>query len=176
MSDMNSPDATTLDRQMAAQDQSLETKQSQAAAIRESVAFSQMIAILSRSPQHKHYTLADIEWLVVPPLITGQFAIAERKTRQDGPSIPLGLVFWAAVSPEVDQRLSNLANPVRLHPGEWKSGDILWLIEGAGDPQAISTIINQFLEGPFKGSNLKLRTADEDGRPITSAIAAKPTA
>lgn len=146
-------------------------------AIREAVAFSQMIAILSRSTHHKHYTLADLEWLVVPPLVSGQFYIAEGKTQQDGPSMPLGLVFWATVSLAVDQRLSsNLATPMRLHPSEWRSGEILWLIEVAGETRAITGLLNQVVAGPLKGRVVKLRTVGEDGRPLVKELAAKPAA
>jgi hypothetical protein len=37
----------------------------------------------------------------------------------------------------VDKRLSeNLTAPIRLRPDEWKSGDILWLVDAIGDGAA----------------------------------------
>jgi hypothetical protein len=30
-----------------------------------------MVVVLSRSPAHRHYSLADIEWMVLPPATAG---------------------------------------------------------------------------------------------------------
>src|SRR5262249_50333136 len=99
------------------------------AALRLAVAFSQIVALLMPSPRHKHFSLADLEWLVVPALTSGQYAVAEAKIK-DRLSVPAAAVLWASVSPEVDKRLSEALNsPIRLQPAEWKSGDILWLVE-----------------------------------------------
>lgn len=36
-----------------------------------------------RSPYYKRYTLGDLEWLVIPPLLAGQFRIGEAKAGKD---------------------------------------------------------------------------------------------
>ena len=41
-----------------------------AAALRNALAFTQAIGVLMRSPHYRQYTLGDLEWLVIPPLIT----------------------------------------------------------------------------------------------------------
>ena len=86
-------------------------------ALRRAVAFSQIMSILARSPSHQRFLLADLEWLVYPPLNAGQFAVAEANLLPGIPPLPVATVFWAFVSPEVDQRLSfDLASPVQLKP------------------------------------------------------------
>jgi hemolysin-activating ACP:hemolysin acyltransferase len=41
-----------------------------------------------------------------------------------------GFVLWARVAPDVDARLAqNQRYPGRLHPIEWRSGDIFWIID-----------------------------------------------
>ena len=51
-----------------------------------------------------------------------QQAEAPEKTH---PPVPVGLALWAYVSKDVDERLSsNLDQPIKLVPHEWKSGDI----------------------------------------------------
>ena len=82
-----------------------EAQRRAAIAIRQSVAFAQIVSVLLRSPTHRHYALADLEWLVLPPLMTGQFRVAEASTHQKA-AIPVAVALWASVSAEVDKRLS----------------------------------------------------------------------
>ncbi len=58
-----------------------EAAQHQAAANhRQTVAFAQIISLLMRSPVYRNLSIGDIEWLVIPPLVAGTFAIAEART------------------------------------------------------------------------------------------------
>ena len=61
--------------------------------IRFAVTFTRIVSALTRSPHYKHYTLSDLEWLVVPPILTGQCAVMEAKV--DGRQVPVA----AAASP-----------------------------------------------------------------------------
>ena len=65
-----------------------------------------MIVVLSRSPAHKHYSLADIEWMVLPPVFTGQFYLVEAAHKERGFRAPIAAVTWAFVSEEIDRRLA----------------------------------------------------------------------
>src|SRR5215470_6954575 len=134
-------------------------------AIRQSVAFAQIVSVLMRSPRYRHYTLGDLEWLVVPALATGQWRVVGAQSKQNGVSIPVAVALWAMVSAEVDKKLSeNLHVPIRLRPDEWKSGDILWLVDAVGDPRAVPQVLKQLLETSFKGREAKVRAAGEDGK------------
>src|SRR5215510_11295125 len=144
------------------------TKDSQRAAvsaIRQSVAFAQIVNVLMRSPRYRHYTLGDLEWLVVPALATGQWRVVGAQSKQNGVSFPVAVALWAAVSAEVDKKLSeNLHVPIRLRPDEWQSGDILWLVDAVGDPRVVPQLLKQLLETSFKGREAKVRAAGEDGK------------
>jgi cytolysin-activating lysine-acyltransferase len=134
-------------------------------AIRQSVAFAQIVSVLMRSPRYRHYTLGDLEWLVVPALATGQFRVVGAQSKQNGVSFPVAVALWAAVSAEVDKKLSeNLHVPIRLRPDEWQSGDILWLVDAVGDPRVVPQLLKQLLETSFKGREAKVRAAGEDGK------------
>ncbi len=136
-------------------------------AVHQSMAFAQIVNLMSRSPVHKFFTLADLEWLVIPPLTTGQFAIASAKPQPDAPSMPVAVVLWASVSAETDQRLSgNPDVPVRLRPDEWRSGDILWLIDSIGDQRAVQGLMDQLAGTRFEGRPIKARIVK---RPATPA-------
>jgi hemolysin-activating ACP:hemolysin acyltransferase len=119
-----------------------------------------------RSPHHKHYTLADLEWLVLPPLLTGQFSVAEAGPKAGGLRFPVAVALWASVSPELDKRLSeNLTAPIRLRPDEWKSGDALWLVDAIGDGRIVGPLLKQLGEGVWKGRDVKMRFAGDAGKP-----------
>ena len=76
-----------------------EARRRAAAAVRHSLAFAQIVSILMHSPRYRHYTLGDLEWLVLPPLLTGQCSVAEAKSKDNGASVPVAVALWASVSP-----------------------------------------------------------------------------
>jgi hemolysin-activating ACP:hemolysin acyltransferase len=134
-------------------------------AIRQSVAFAQIVTVLMRSPRYRHYSLGDLEWLVIPALTTGQWRVVGAQSKQNGVSVPVAVALWARVSAEVDKKLSeNLHVPIRLRPDEWQSGDILWLVDAVGEPRVVPQLLKQLLETSFKGREAKVRAAGEDGK------------
>ena len=137
-----------------------------AATLRNALAFTQTLGVLMRSPHYRQYTLADIEWLVIPPLLSGQFRIGEAKpdNNKQGPSLPVAVVFWASVSPDVDKRLMEAKSSApRLKPEEWKSGDILWLVHAAGETRFVRSLIDQLMKTTFKEREIKVLASDRDG-------------
>lgn len=141
-----------------------------AALLSASTAFTQIVTLLMRSPLHKHLSLADLEWLVFPPLLSGQFRIANIGSKKSGAVVPAAVVLWAGVSSEVDKRLSeNPKAPVRLRPDEWRSGEIIWLVEAVGEPAVVSKLLLQLNESTFKGREVRLRTR-EAGSPAFSTL------
>jgi cytolysin-activating lysine-acyltransferase len=142
-------------------------------AIRQSVAFAQIVSVLMRSPRYRHYTLGDLEWLVVPALTTGQWRVVGAQSKQNGVSFPVAVALWAKVSAEVDKKLSeNLHLPIKLRPDEWQSGDILWLVDAVGEPRVVPQLLKQLLETSFKGREAKVRAAGEDGKITVRRLAA----
>jgi len=133
------------------------------------VTFTRIVSVLVRSVHYKHYSLSDLEWLVVPPLLAGQCAVMEASI--NGKQVPVAVALWASVSEEVDKRLSeNLATPVKLRPDEWRSGDILWLIEAVGDAKAIPHLLKQVQETAFKGREARVRTLDAHFRSVVGSL------
>ena len=131
-----------------------------------------MVVVLSRSPAHKHYSFADIEWMVLPPIMAGQFYVVEVMHKERGFRVPIAAVTWAFVSEELDGRLREGAKQrVRLRPDEWKSGDIGWLIDAAGDGKGLDAALQWLKAGPFKERALNLITQHK-GVPIASTLEA----
>jgi cytolysin-activating lysine-acyltransferase len=126
------------------------------------VIFGQIVAILMRSPQHKFLRLADLEWLVLPAVLGGQYSVAQAQLSDT--TVPVGLALWTSVSPAVDLRLSDLSAPGRLQPDEWRSGDIPWLLEVVADAQTRQLILTHLGDTVFKGREIKMRLCGADGK------------
>lgn len=145
-------------------------------ALRNTLAFTQIIGVLMRSEHYKHYALADLEWLVIPPMLAGQYRIGEAKPKTGG-SVPVAVVLWARVSADVDQRLAQVGGgSIRLRPDEWTSGDILWLVHAAGAPRFVREALRQLNETTFKGREVKVRARGRDGKPVVQILSANAQA
>lgn len=136
-------------------------------------AFSQIVAVMMRDPGFRDLRLADLEWLVVPAVMSGQWRLAQMKPEKvagkDGKSVesnvvvPVAAALWASVSPEVDKRLSeDLGKPIQLRANEWLSGNIPWLIAVAGERRAMPSFLKALQETEFKGRDVKVRARSKD--------------
>lgn len=140
-----------------------------------SQSFSDILTILMRTEPFRDMPLKDLEWLVVPPLKLGQFALAhatqpetDQKAANDErpaakkPPMPVGVVMWANVSEDVDRKLrDNRKSPlVRMEAQDWSGGDIPWIIVAAGMPQVLKSVILQTAERVFEGRQVHIRVGD----------------
>jgi hemolysin-activating ACP:hemolysin acyltransferase len=145
----------------------------EAAALRNALAFTQIVGVLMRSPHYKQYTLDDLEWLVIPPLLAGQFRIGEA-TPKEGLTLPVAVVLWARVTAEVDKRLMEADTlAFRLKPEEWTSGDILWLVHAAGETRFVRHVVDQLMKTTFKGREVKVLGRTQDGKPKVHILKAE---
>jgi cytolysin-activating lysine-acyltransferase len=137
-----------------------------ATTLRNALAFSQVVGVLMRSPHYRRYTLGDLEWLVIPPLLARQFRIGEAKVDKKQQAVmPVAVVLWASVSAEVDKKLMDTEDAsLQLKPEEWKSGDILWLVHAAGETRFVRQVVDELTKTTFKGRQVKVRARDPAGR------------
>ena len=138
-----------------------------------------IVAIMMRDRRFRDVRLADLDWLVMPPILVGQWKIARgtmtpskgANTEDGGRIFPVAAALWACVSPEVDARLSaDLDKPLILKPGEWQSGDIIWLIAVPGQPAYVKQLLKHLQETTFQGKQVKIRTADPAGKPAIRTL------
>src|SRR5262245_54621854 len=140
--------------------------------------FSQIVAVMMRDPNFRNLRIADLEWLVLPPAMAGQFRLAlaplaqDKAKGQEGSTLmPVAVALWAAVSNDVDTALSkNRDVPARLRPDQWASGDNLWLMAVAGDQRAMLTFLKQLAEKEFKGRLVKMRMQGSDGKIVVETL------
>jgi cytolysin-activating lysine-acyltransferase len=137
-------------------------------------ALGQITSLLMRSAQHRQLPIADLEWLALPPVMSGQFLLAEAQMKGNGMMAPVGLVLWAAVSPEVDKRLDeNLSDLPRLKPEEWKSGNLLWVIEAIGEGSVVQAMLKRKMDAEWQGRPVKMRVRDKAGVMRVGTLAAE---
>jgi cytolysin-activating lysine-acyltransferase len=116
------------------------------------------ISLMMRSERHRHYSLADLEWLIMPPLVLKQALFAYARPQlppekaaaaamagMEGelPPQPVAMLTWARVSPEVAAKLDSQKKagvPFRLAPQEWRSGDELRVIDVLGQQKAADAL------------------------------------
>jgi cytolysin-activating lysine-acyltransferase len=140
--------------------------------------FAQVVAVLMRDANFRKMRLADLEWLVLPPVMAGQFRLAQApspvgraKGQEGGVLVPVAVALWARVSAEIDTRLSeNLDKPLHLRPNEWASGDNVWLIAVAGDRRAVPKFIEELAKTEFKAQRVKMRLRGPDNKVVVKAL------
>jgi hemolysin-activating ACP:hemolysin acyltransferase len=152
--------------------QSLNNYAADAASLNRVAAVSKLISasigdiavVFSKSPAHKHYSLADIEWMILPAVVSSQAYIAEMQHNETGARAPVAAVTWAYVSVDIDQQLrSAFGQRVKLDPRSWKSGEIAWLIDMAGEPRALAASLDHLNRTAFKDRAVNLWTRGPTG-------------
>jgi cytolysin-activating lysine-acyltransferase len=160
--------------------------------------FAQVVAVLMRDRNFRQMRLADLEWLVLPPLIAGQFRLAQMPAPQRGPAgssqagtqggtlasdhkgdrgkdggmlVPVGVALWARVSSAIDKQLSeNLDKVVRLGSGDWASGEHVWLMAVGGDRRIVPKLLDQLAKDEFKGQRVKMRVRGPDNTVVVRTL------
>jgi cytolysin-activating lysine-acyltransferase len=77
--------------------------------------------LLMNNPSTRHAFFADLEWRVMPPLV-----LEQAKLYMKG-EMPTAFVTWAYLTETVVERV--VRPPFHLAPGDWKSGDKVFLID-----------------------------------------------
>ncbi len=169
----------------AAQQAAPKTTAAQVAAARQTrftEAFSNIVAVMMRDEGFGNLRLRDLEWLVLPPIMSGQWRLGQTRADALGEKspdtdvkrttvLPSAAILWASVSPEIDKRLSeNLDQAIHLRPDEWLSGDNLWLIVAAGDKRVVPKFLRQLAKTDFKGKTVKYRVTGPDGKVVVKVL------
>lgn len=119
--------------------------------------------LMMNMPQYKHVFLIDLEWMVLPPIVLGQYRLFRVENRV------VGFAAWAYLSEAVEARLQE-PNP-RLAPTEWKSGDRLWLIDLHAPFGHQEVALKELRETALKGHRFKMhRWTPQGGRQVIEVV------
>lgn len=124
-------------------------------------AFGKVVMALMVLPRYRHQTLADLQHMVLEPLIRDRIALAKPATAKAGPLIDFsGLAIWASVSEDVDAKIREQIKagvfPIRLKPEDWASGEINWLLDVIAPDKASTGRVLANFGRVVKGGDLRL--------------------
>jgi cytolysin-activating lysine-acyltransferase len=119
--------------------------------------FGEIVWLMTQSSLHKHFSLVDLEWMVMPALLLQQYQVFHQEGR------PIGVALWAFLSEEAEAKLS--VTPVRLRPDEWKSGDRCWLVDLIGpvataENRLVDAMLGDLQRTALKGQAFRFHRTD----------------
>ncbi len=127
-----------------------------------------VVWLMTQSPNHKHLFIADLEWLVMPPVMLRQFRLVRGKDK------PQAFVTWAMLNEEVEQRL--MAGHTRLRPSDWNAGDRAWIVDLIAPFGGQEAVLKEIKQRLFADKPLKLLQPGKDGKPVTGEVRVKEKA
>ena len=123
--------------------------------------FGKVVMAMMGLPRYRHQTLADLQHLILEPLMQDRIAMAypSDTDRPDKGEIA-GLAIWASVSDEVDAKIRDQIRagtwPVRLKAQDWTSGETYWLIDVIAPDQKASVSVLANFKQVVKEGDLRL--------------------
>lgn len=134
--------------------------------------FGEIMSVMLQSPRHKNVTLETLARQMVPAFMSDQYVLARAQADNvDVPPTAVGVAFWASVSDEVDSRLSaDPLEPIEIKPDEWRSGDIIWLLDIVAAPQVSAALVKSIREKVGADKVIKVRAANADGKPSVKTL------
>ncbi|QGM99621.1 toxin-activating lysine-acyltransferase [Methylocystis parvus] len=114
----------------------------------------QIVLAMSAVPRYRHQSLADLQGLVIEPLLRERIVIAEmapakgqsdEAERREDEAQMVAVAIWATVSDAVDAKIREEIKagifPIRLKPEEWTSGDKAWLLDVIAPSQKLASAV-----------------------------------
>jgi cytolysin-activating lysine-acyltransferase len=117
---------------------------------------------MMNSPAHKHLFITDLEWLVTPPLALRQFRIWRRN------DTPFAFASWAFLNEDAEKRL--FTGGQRLSPGDWRSGERLWLVDLIAPFGGGEEILTDLKSKAFPDREIKAIAPAPNGKGFTAVI------
>ena len=121
----------------------------------------EMAWLLTQSPLHREFRIADLEWLVMPALAHEQFYVFRDGDR------PVGLALWAKCNKAAEAKLDRgMIEPEnRLSLEEWKSGDRVWLVDliapfANAQNKHLEIMMADLIAGPLNGIEFRFHRTD----------------
>ncbi len=111
--------------------------------------------LMMHAKTHKHLFITDLEWACEPPIALGQCYFWHRG------HVPVGFASWAYLSDEAEARM--LQGVRKLGPGDWKSGDNLWLMDLIVPFGGMAEAAKELREKVLQGKKVKSLQPAPDG-------------
>ena len=121
-----------------------------------------VVWLMMNMPVYRHVFLSDLEWMVMPPILLGQYRIFRAAGRV------VGFAAWAYLSETAEARLQEPAP--RLAPADWKSGARLWLVNIFAAQGFAEALLDDVRRTAFAGRSFKMHSTGADGKRSTVKV------
>lgn len=125
--------------------------------------FGEIVWLLSQSSRHAAVTAAEMNWLLMPPILHRQFHIFREGER------PIGAAIWAMLEEAGEQKVMKGLRETgsQLEDAEWAAGDRLWLIEliapfATVENRHAELMMADLITGPFSKRAFKMLSKNPD--------------
>ncbi len=115
-------------------------------------AMGPIIMLYMQSSHRRFQFISDLEWLLLPPLVSGQCKLYMKK------EYPISFVSWAFLDKAAEKRL--FQNGGRLRPDDWKSGDRLWIIDLVAPFGGVENMLGDIRKNEFPDQIIRLIAPD----------------
>ena len=127
-----------------------------------SAVLGEIVWLMSQSPIHKQFFIADLDWFVMTPVLLGQFRLFYAQNK------PVGVVLWAKVNDDIEARLA--AGTTKLRPQDWKCGEKLWVVEVISPFGGPEEMVANFKAHVFPDREVRYVTVSSDGTPQVKIV------
>jgi cytolysin-activating lysine-acyltransferase len=124
----------------------------------------EMTWLLSQSPLHRGLAIGDLDWLIMPALLTEQFYMF-----RDGEQ-PVGLALWAETNADGEAKLERgMIEPEnRLTLDQWRGGDRIWLVDlvapfATSENRQRELMMADLISGPLRNRAFNFHQTSPDG-------------
>ena len=122
--------------------------------------FGTLVMAVMALPRYRHLSLADLQPVLLDPMIRDRLAIAQPRATDAGLADLAGFAIWASVSEAVDAKIREQIKagvwPVRLAPEDWTSGEINWLLDVIAPDRKVAGLVLANFRQVVKGGELRL--------------------
>ena len=123
-------------------------------------AMGPVIMLYLQSSHRRFHFISDLEWLLLPPLVSGQCKLYMKN------EYPISFVSWAWLNEDAEKRLFQSGG--KLRPGDWNSGDRLWLIDIVSPFGGVDNVLNDLRKNEFAGKAIRIAAPDPESGGITA--------
>lgn len=123
-------------------------------------AIGPVVMLYLQSSHRRFQFISDLEWLLLPPLVSGQCKLYMKK------EYPVSYISWAFLNEEAENHL--LKNGGKLRPEDWKSGNRLWIVDMVAPFGGIENMLNDIRRNEFPESEIRLVAPDPETGGITA--------
>lgn len=115
-------------------------------------AMGPVIMLYMQSSHRRFQFISDLEWLLLPPLVSGQCKLYMKK------EYPISFISWAFLDEAAEKRL--FQNGGKLRPEDWKCGDRLWIIDIVAPFGGVDNMLRDIRKNEFPDRVIRFMAPD----------------